>query len=765
MSRNSITLAVLGIALLPFAFQPERFAPDEAYRAGLVIVLAVAGLGALTGLRQPVAPHSRPLIFAILIWCGVLALSTLLSISPSRALFGDAVRQMGLLMHLALAGFALLLARSTDLVSLWRWFWLAGVIVSVFVLLQYVGLLNPGQNPARPDGPLGLSVFTAGWLALAWLWSAFGMHTEPFKAWRRSVLYAGLCLMLLALILTGSRGAFLSWGVGLFVAFLLLAAYRANRKLVAALLLAVFVFAAVLAAMIVFQPSVLADIPLLKRFDFSHDELTTSFRAIVWDESIQLLPRPTRFIALDGQPDAFYILRPFIGYGLESFETFFRPGAGLRLGSLIDRPIDRAHNDWLDVGVIAGWAGLVGRLILWGSIWWVGLRRLGLFRPAALILPALGIMFGLIIGQSWMLPLTVSAGALAGCVLWLLWVTFQCLPEKPLAQLEVPALLALSVTAAHFLELQFSFTTVATALTFWLGIALLLAPLPERQTETSESTLNFPVWTWGTFAAALLIRSLPSEGTLAVILLVFCVMLVAGFFAWPSWRELVAFIVGLMWGILGAQLNRFPEWAALWDAITVFAALWLLGFRWEFRRKSVQAVAALASLILALLWWGRGTAAFMYADAPQSPTYARDLQTAVSYAPWDDYLRSLAGSTANFESLRAGVDPAEWQAVTVNQFAAANALNPYDALLAWRLALYAAQRNDFDAANAYYAAAVRLWPVNAYLWRDWASFSFYQLNDMRAAYVQAQKAVHFSGGSPQALGFLNRIQLRLRLLP
>ncbi len=761
---NLTALAVVSIALSPLIFQPARFAPHEPYRAGLLVVLVIAAFGCLNSFRLHSSSSARPLLITVLVWCFVLLLSTVFSLSPSRALFGDFVRHMGLLTHLALVAFTLLLVQLVDGFSLWRWFWLVGVVVSIYVILQYLGLIASGLNPARPDGPLGLSVFTAGWLALAWLWSAVGVINGSFSWQRRLIWYAGLSLMILAIILTGSRGAFLSWLGGVWVMVLVWAARKANRRLALGLLISTLVLGAGLFALT--RSDISANLPLLSRFSFTRDEVTSNFRAIVWSESLRLAHHPPLYMTIGGQPDPFHGWRPLIGYGPESFETFFRPAVGVSITSIIDRPIDRAHNDWFDTFVVAGWLGLLSRLALWTSIWWVALRRLGLYRHAALILPGIGIvMGGLLAGESWVVAPAVTAGALGGCWLWLLWAAFHHSAFKNWPAIDLPALVALTLTTAHIIELQFSFTTVATGLPFWMAIGLLLTPAQESVQNKSQPQSNALVWAWATFASAFLIRSLMGQGVLPVMILLLTIGLIACLFVRPRCQDLIFYGAAIVWGIAGGHIATWPELAAFWDVVTVIMALILLGFRWPLAWYRLRSLVAIAFLLLALLWWGRQTAAFIYADAPQSSDYVRDLQTAVQYVPWDDYLRSLAGSAAIFESLRIDADRSYWRSKAWNELQIAALLNPYDALLAWRLALFAAQSGDINTADNYYAAAVGLWPVNADLWRDWANFSLYQLDDVQAAYIQAQRAVYLSGGNPNALDLLNRISLRLRFSP
>jgi hypothetical protein len=84
----------------------------------------------------------------------------------------------------------------------------------------------------------------------------------------------------------------------------------------------------------------------------------------------------------DGTTDRFNILRPIIGYGPETMYVAYNQFYNPNLGQVEKRNAspDRAHNETWDSIVITGLAGLFVYLAIFSSIFYYGLKWLGLVR-------------------------------------------------------------------------------------------------------------------------------------------------------------------------------------------------------------------------------------------------------------------------------------------------------------------------------------------------------------------------------------------------
>ena len=170
---------------------------------------------------------------------------------------------------------------------------------------------------------------------------------------------------------------------------------------------------------------------------------------------------------------------------------------------------DRCHNDTLDAWVTGGLIGLAAYLFLFGSIFYYGLKWLGLIansrqRNFLIITWLVGGFSGALI--PWLIEGTlrwagvrIPAGILLALVIYLMASLFQCgvlssLTEastvssaEPLAEVlskggkgessksknQILLMTLLSALIAHFVEIQFGIAITATRTYFWLYAALL----------------------------------------------------------------------------------------------------------------------------------------------------------------------------------------------------------------------------------------------------------------------------------------------------
>ncbi len=461
---------LMGVVLLPFWSNPLRYSPHDPHREGILLALALL---AFVSVRQiAVRRGGEWVLFAVVGGWVSWLLSSGFALSPVMAVAGTSLRADGLVFQVGLTG-ALMAGCFASVRGVGRWLWGVGLLVSGVIVAQWLGWLpsqSPGTTP-RPSGTWGLPAFTSGWLVLAivWAWVARPHRTSRWIQWG---YYVGLSGIVFALMLTGTRGSVLALFGAAGMALATWAGRHRGRWLSAG------VIAAAVGVLAVGLLNQLRFIPLFERLDPHTTGYTHRFRARLWQNTQDIARFQTVMRDVDLNPDPHHHLRPLLGYGPAHFEQLHRPYAYadqyFRERYAENKVIDRAHNDWLDIIPTRGWLGVLSRAGLWLAVYGMALRRLGGFRPWVLLLPVLGSAAGgvLLWGQPW-LPLGITAGALIGMGIGVLWRSPDFLPDEA-------GQLALLMLAAHMIEVQFLFPVVANTVLFWVMLGLLITDCQPR---------------------------------------------------------------------------------------------------------------------------------------------------------------------------------------------------------------------------------------------------------------------------------------------
>jgi hypothetical protein len=172
---------------------------------------------------------------------------------------------------------------------------------------------------------------------------------------------------------------------------------------------------------------------------------------------------------------------------------------------------DRSHNETLDALVTTGWFGLAAYLFLSTSIFYFGLKWLGLIRKRWQKLTFVGLwvaggVLGAIGTWAWRGPAYIGVGipigAMVGLAIYvfvsLLSATFR--PESSQVadgRYHLWILALLSAIVAHFVEIQFGIAIAATRTYFWvfaatmvvIGARLALQPVEPRPTSAETEVV------------------------------------------------------------------------------------------------------------------------------------------------------------------------------------------------------------------------------------------------------------------------------------
>ena len=459
------------------------------------------GIGSWNPISNIQSLTSRiPLFLPILLLIASYILTTVTSVAPRISFWGSYERRQGLYILFCYVVIFLLMLDSLrsrrQLERLITVILLTSLPTSLYGIMQHYRvdpLIWVRGGTYRAESTMGNPIFVGGYLIMIvplTVWQLIRSFS-PIRARKNiglSLLRFGyylllLILQLVCLVFTQSRGPAMGFLVGALFFFLLLAALRGWRKLG---LVAVGVSTALL---IVLGLLNLPHSPLrppkglifVKRLaSISRDIIRD--RSLIWDSAVNMVMADK--------------MRILVGYGPETmglaFFRYMHPDWASLAG--YTRTADRCHNETLDAWVAGGIIGLAAYLVLFTSIFYYGLKWLGLIADSRrrtfflVVLPAGGALGVLI---PWLVDGTlrwggvgIPAGMLLALVIYLITSLFRqrpiCDSQPPTSDLQLPAsnfqlllIALLSALIAHFVEIQFGIAITATRTYFWIYTALL----------------------------------------------------------------------------------------------------------------------------------------------------------------------------------------------------------------------------------------------------------------------------------------------------
>lgn len=352
MRLTSFTQWLFAIVLIgtPLVFMPDLFLtfelPKAVFFRGLIEViflLCVVGIFFQEKFSFPRIPKIFWWMFFLFVLSFVVA--TVFSVAPEMSFWGSYYRQQGLFMNLHYwLFFALILVffDKTTVGFLIRSLMLAGFFVAVLGVFQkFFPFLSDFWDI---DAFLGRIFSTLGhpnYLA-AFLTLVLPLYcVEIFQKRGRTFWTFGALMLLIALVLTLSRAAFLGFVFSIWIFALLVIWRRGFRKIFAACVITPFA----LVAIILFLAQAFPSAPLLNRFTMHGENIrSVETRLVMWPAVISQIAD-----------------RPFFGFGPETFAMTFQkyaPKALLRLEHF-EYIADRAHNEFLDTAASIGIIGLL----------------------------------------------------------------------------------------------------------------------------------------------------------------------------------------------------------------------------------------------------------------------------------------------------------------------------------------------------------------------------------------------------------------------
>ncbi len=238
------------------------------------------------------------------------------------------------------------------------------------------------------------------------------------------------------------------------------------------------------------------------------DQRTSRVRVLIWGGAADLVLPHEALDFPDGSVDTLNFIRPLIGYGPESMHVAYNKFFPAELAGIEKRNAspDRSHNETWDALVTTGILGLLAYLVLFASIFYYGLKWLGLLttRRQGFMLLLLYFGGGVVTAIGFVLVLGIEFfgvglpfGAILGLTLYLTLVALTGRLDLPTTEGgRVRALILmflLGAIVAHFVEINFGIAIAATRTYFWIYTALLLIvgyilPLHGEYAETGSGS-------------------------------------------------------------------------------------------------------------------------------------------------------------------------------------------------------------------------------------------------------------------------------------
>ncbi|MDP3934680.1 MAG: O-antigen ligase family protein [Candidatus Giovannonibacteria bacterium] len=343
----NIFLPGVGDLFFPFITGKNFF-----FRIVVEILFALWATAAI--FNKKYRPRPSPIFWAVLATVGVLTLSTIFGENPYRSFWSNYERMEGLVTHLHLLAYFIMLISVFKNETDWRRFFYSSIavsfIITIYSYLQFMGKLEIHQSSDRLDATLGNSTY----LAIFLIFNIFLLVYYLFKDER--IFARGLFAFILFIevpivFLTATRGAILGLiGGAVLFALLLVWLEGSRRSKVLASGIIGIVLALSGAFFVLRNTDFIHKNYVLKRFaDISPQEQTVKSRFTIWG------------MAFEGFKE-----HPILGWGPENFNLVFNKYYKPQLWP--QEPwFDRAHNvifDWLIHGGILGLLAYLGAFIL-----------------------------------------------------------------------------------------------------------------------------------------------------------------------------------------------------------------------------------------------------------------------------------------------------------------------------------------------------------------------------------------------------------------
>ena len=311
-------------------------------------------------------PRATPLFWSIVATAAALTLSTIFGESPYRSFWSNYERMEGLVGHLHLLGYFVVLTSVLRTEIDWRRFFscsiVASALVSGYAYLQWFGVLAVHQSSERLDATLGNATYLAIYIVFHLFLIVF-LWQKTQKITTKYLLAALFILELPVVFLTATRGAIL----GLFggsILFSVLLTLTSREKILRKWALGIIAFVVLVGAIFYAakDTELVKNNYVLKRFaNLSFSEQTVTSRLTIWKMALRGLRENS-----------------VLGWGPENFNLVFNKYYEPELWQ--QEPwFDRAHMivfDWLISAGILGFLAYISIFISAFYLMWKSFSKI-----------------------------------------------------------------------------------------------------------------------------------------------------------------------------------------------------------------------------------------------------------------------------------------------------------------------------------------------------------------------------------------------------
>ncbi|OHA59646.1 MAG: hypothetical protein A2589_02195 [Candidatus Vogelbacteria bacterium RIFOXYD1_FULL_46_19] len=302
----------------------------------------------LAATNKEYRPRRSALLYAVVGTFGFMAVAALVGEEPARSFWSNFERMEGVVTHLHLLAYFIVLVSVLKTEKLWVWFLNTNVVASILVagygLMQLLGVYEIMQGSVRVDSTLGNAGYFGGYMMMVFFVTAYLLvKAWPDKLWRY-VYIAVMVLQVFMVMQSETRGAILGLiggiGLAIIVALVLVSRHQpAFRRWGAGALIALLAIAG--AFWLSRDSALVQNTPELARIaNISLEDNTVKARFMVWGMS------------LEGVKE-----QPILGWGPGNFQLVFNKYYDP--GMYGQEPwFDRSHNVFLDWLVAGGLVGL-----------------------------------------------------------------------------------------------------------------------------------------------------------------------------------------------------------------------------------------------------------------------------------------------------------------------------------------------------------------------------------------------------------------------
>jgi len=303
-------------------------------------------------------PKRSLLLFSIIVFDAVLIIASIAGINFYRSFFGEMQRGEGIILHLHLLAFFIILIGLFKKREDWLWLFKTTVIISglssIAAILQQLKVWSfYNVEPIRLSGTFSNPDFFGSYVTLSIFLAIFLLISE--KERNQKILWLFFIILnFYTLIFSQTRGAWLGFIFGVVSVYLLNYKNLNYKKRIYSLIivLSISVFALFLPQMI--QKFHLQDNYLSKRVLTIYN-LEITGRSDIWGTSLGALKD-----------------RPYLGWGFDSFSFVY--DKYLKKGYVAGTYFDRPHNKLIEILVYSGAIGAISYFFIFFVLFYLILK-------------------------------------------------------------------------------------------------------------------------------------------------------------------------------------------------------------------------------------------------------------------------------------------------------------------------------------------------------------------------------------------------------